>query len=150
MHHSAGRVNTRCLRPCAGPGMPGRPAAAVTWDVIGCPGLMQRLCTWCRCAACIIVAHADLAMHPGAPGCTGCITGEPGERRAAGAAVARDTPGLRLIDHATGMTKWQKYTPVPATASQPAGQRTEPSCACSHWLGSVPPNRALSTRITYP
>jgi hypothetical protein len=36
VHHSAGRVNTRCLRrsvrPCGAVSLPGRRAAAVTWD----------------------------------------------------------------------------------------------------------------------
>jgi len=46
MHHSAGRVNTRCLRRsvrrCGAPGVPGRLGAAVTWDFIGRVHRMQR------------------------------------------------------------------------------------------------------------
>ena len=46
MHHSAGCVNTRCLRrsvrPCGALGLPGRRAAAVTWDFTGGLDLMQR------------------------------------------------------------------------------------------------------------
>jgi len=46
MHHSAGRVNTRCLRRsvrlCAALGLPGRRAATVTWDFTVRLDLMQR------------------------------------------------------------------------------------------------------------
>jgi len=41
---------------------------------------------------------------------------------------------------AIGTMKWQKYTTVQAIASQ----CSEPKWACSHWLRSVPPNKALS------
>ena len=46
MQHSALRVNTRCLRRSVRPygalGLPGRRAAAVTWDFIVRLDLMQR------------------------------------------------------------------------------------------------------------
>jgi len=46
LHHSAGRVNTRCLRRSVRPygalGLQGRRAAAVTWDFTGRLDLMQR------------------------------------------------------------------------------------------------------------
>jgi len=46
MHHSADRVNTRCLRRsvwrCGAPGVPGCRGAAVTWDFIAGVHLMQR------------------------------------------------------------------------------------------------------------
>ncbi|HVB41477.1 MAG TPA: site-specific integrase [Streptosporangiaceae bacterium] len=46
MHHSAGRVNTRCLRrsvrPCDAVGLPERRVAAVTWDFMGRLDRMQR------------------------------------------------------------------------------------------------------------
>jgi hypothetical protein len=52
-------------------------------------------------------------MHQGAAGCTGCITGGPGERCPAGTAAERDTPGRRVIGHVTRLT-WQ-----PAYAGDP-------------------------------
>jgi hypothetical protein len=46
LHHSAGRVNTRCLRrsvrPYGAAVPPGRRAVAVTWDFTGRLDLMQR------------------------------------------------------------------------------------------------------------
>jgi hypothetical protein len=46
MHHSAGRVNTRCLRcsvrRCGALGLPERRAATVTWDFMARLDLMQR------------------------------------------------------------------------------------------------------------
>jgi len=46
LHHSAIRVNTRCLRRSVRPygalGLPGRRAAAVTWDFTVPLDLMQR------------------------------------------------------------------------------------------------------------
>jgi len=46
MQHSALCVNTRCLRrsvrPCGALGLPGRHAAAVTWDFTVRPDLMQQ------------------------------------------------------------------------------------------------------------
>ena len=46
MQHSAVRVSTRCLRrsvrPCGAFGLPGRRAAAVTWDFKVRLDLMQR------------------------------------------------------------------------------------------------------------
>jgi len=46
LHHSADRVNTRSLRrsvrPCGALGLPGRRAAAVTWDFTVRLDLMQR------------------------------------------------------------------------------------------------------------
>jgi hypothetical protein len=46
MHHSAVRVNTRCLRrsvrACGAVGLTGCCAAAMTWDFIGRPYLVQR------------------------------------------------------------------------------------------------------------
>jgi integrase len=49
MHHSAVRVNTRCLqrsvRPCGALGPPGRRAAAATWDFTVRLDLMQRGCS---------------------------------------------------------------------------------------------------------
>src|SRR5216683_1050066 len=110
MHNSADRVNTRCLRrsvrPCGALGLPRRRAAAMTWDFMDCLDLMQRCGGWVRCVACIIVAPAGIAMHPGAAGCIWCITGGPGERCPAGTASARDAPGLRVIGHVTRLT-WQ-------------------------------------------
>jgi hypothetical protein len=48
MHHSAVRVNTRCLRhsvrPYGGVSLPGDMAAAVTWDFMDRRFLMQRRC----------------------------------------------------------------------------------------------------------
>ena len=55
-------------------------------------------------------------MHPGAAGCSGCITGRDGERCAAGAAAARAAPGLRLTGHITRLT-WQSAAPVAPDAS---------------------------------
>jgi hypothetical protein len=49
MHHSAVRVNTRCLRrsvrPYGGVSLPGDMAAAVTWDFMDRRFLMQRRCS---------------------------------------------------------------------------------------------------------
>jgi hypothetical protein len=46
MHHSAGRVNTRCLRRSVRPygalGLPGRRAAMVTWKFTARLDRMQR------------------------------------------------------------------------------------------------------------
>jgi hypothetical protein len=46
LHHSAGRVNTRCLRrsvrPYGAVGPAGRCAAVVTWDFTGYLHLLQR------------------------------------------------------------------------------------------------------------
>jgi hypothetical protein len=49
MHHSAVRVNTRCLRrsvrPCSARGLPVGRTAAVTWDFTVRLDLMQRRCS---------------------------------------------------------------------------------------------------------
>jgi len=46
VHHSAVRVNTRCLRrsvrPCEADRLPPRRAVAVTWGFVSHPDLMQR------------------------------------------------------------------------------------------------------------
>jgi len=42
MHHSADRVNTRCVRRCGALGLPERRAATVTWDFMVRLDLMQR------------------------------------------------------------------------------------------------------------
>jgi hypothetical protein len=53
MHHSAGRVNTRCLRrsmrPCRALGVPGRLVTALTWNFTGpraTDASMMRLASW--------------------------------------------------------------------------------------------------------
>ena len=82
---------------------------------------------------CIIVAAAGTAMHPGAVGCIECITGGPGGRRAAGAAVTNGTAGLRFnwsrraLDLATGPLSLHRMHPcasetdVHAAAGPPVG-----------------------------
>jgi len=103
----------------------------MTWGFMDRLELMQRWCGWCRCVACIIVAPAGIAMHPGAAGCTWCIIGNPGERCPAGTASCegRTGPPHHWSHHAPDLAAscsrctWcipaPRETDVPAAASSP-------------------------------
>src|SRR5258708_37486954 len=73
-------------------------------------------------------------MHPGAAGCIGRIIGGPAERCPAGAAAARDAPGLGIIGHVTRLT-WQPAALVAPHASRARRQTSPP-----------PPVRPSATR----
>jgi hypothetical protein len=103
----------------------------MTWDFIDRIDPMQRCFGRCRGVPCIIAAPAGIAMHPGAAGCTCCITGGPSERRPA----APHLPGTRWasssLAHVTRLTCNQPLSlhlvhprtleaDVPAAASSPA------------------------------
>ena len=97
--------------------------------------------------ACIIVAPAGIAMHPGAAGCIGRIIARPSERRPAGTAAARDAPDHRITGRVTRPT-WQPAALVAPHASLPP--ETDVGAAASSPVSHAARRRADTPRTRPP